>query len=77
MVLSPTLKVALVLGILLLIWLDNRFFGGFILGMLFRGILSKGRGGKGGRGGGFGGGFGGGSSGGGGRSGGGGASGRF
>ncbi|SHJ70500.1 uncharacterized protein SAMN02745975_02680 [Geosporobacter subterraneus DSM 17957] len=56
-----------ILFILLLLWLDHRFLGGFFLGMFFRMILFGGRGGRGG------GGFGGGSSGGGGRSGGGGA----
>jgi uncharacterized protein len=55
--------------VLLLLWLDYRFLGGFFLGLLLRGFLYGGRGGRGG-----GGGFGGGSSGGGGRSGGGGGS---
>ncbi len=69
----PIFKILGIAFILLLIWLDYRFLGGLILGLLLRSFLYGGRGGRGG--GGFGGGgFGGGSSGGGGRSGGGGGS---
>lgn len=66
---SPIFKGLGIFFILLLLWLDYRFLGGFFLGLLLRGFLYGGRGGRGG-----GGGFGGGSSGGGGRSGGGGGS---
>ena len=62
----PFVKIAGIIIVLLLLWLDFRFLGGFITGLLIRGFFS---GGRGGRGGGFGG-----SSGGGGRSGGGGSS---
>jgi uncharacterized protein len=64
----PIFKGFGILFILLLLWLDYRFLGGFFLGLLMRSFLYGGRGGRGG-----GGGFGG-SSGGGGRSGGGGGS---
>jgi uncharacterized protein len=59
-----------IIGIILLIWLDNRFFNGFLLGLII-GTIFRGGGGGGGFGGG---GFGGGSSGGGGSFGGGGSS---
>jgi uncharacterized protein len=61
----PIFKILGIVFVLLLIWLDYRFLGGLILGLLLRSFLYGGRGGGGG-------GFGGGSSGGGGRSGGGG-----
>ena len=61
-----------VIGLITLLWLDNRFFNGFFLGMIL-GMLFRG-GGRGGGGGFGGGGFGGGSSGGGGSFGGGGSS---
>ncbi|MCX5780841.1 MAG: TPM domain-containing protein, partial [Firmicutes bacterium] len=61
--------ILIIIGIILLIWLDNRFFNGFLLGFILGSIF------RGGGGGGFGGGgFGGGSSGGGGGFGGGGSS---
>nr|WP_243183298.1 TPM domain-containing protein [Anaerosolibacter carboniphilus] len=70
----PIFKTLGIIFVLLLLWLDYRFLGGFFLGLLLRGFLYGGRGGRGGGGGFGGGGFGGGSSGGGGRSGGGGGS---
>jgi uncharacterized protein len=62
------LKILGILFVILLIWLDHRFFNGFILGMILSGLFRGG--GRGGGGGGFGsgGGFGGGSGGGGGSS---------
>jgi uncharacterized protein len=73
---TPTKQVSawqtilIIIGLILLIWLDNRFFNGFLLGFILGQIFRGG-----GRGGGFGGGgFGGGSSGGGGSFGGGGSS---
>lgn len=65
--------ILIIIGIILLIWLDNRFFNGFLLGFIL-GSIFRGGGGGGGFGGG---GFGGGSSGGGGSGGGGGSSGRW
>ena len=61
--------VSMVIGAFILLWLDHRFLGGFITGMLFS-MLLRGRGGRGFGGGGLGGGggFGGGGSGGGGGS---------